>query len=95
MHAPDFVGAARGLLRHCLAWTEDPEASIELRLYARNLILTCSLNMPIWFGLPVGVAKSLRKSFQTFFRSTGLRSPELRNRLICAASFKGVRWTGR
>jgi len=32
-------------------------------LYARNSILMSSLNMPLWFGLPHGLARSLRRSF--------------------------------
>jgi len=32
-------------------------------LYARNSILMSSLNMPIWFGLAHGLARSLRRSF--------------------------------
>jgi GT2 family glycosyltransferase len=31
-------------------------------LYARNAILMSSLNMPLWFGLPHGLARSLRRS---------------------------------
>ena len=32
-------------------------------LYARNSVLMSSLNMPLWFGLPHGLARSLRRSF--------------------------------
>lgn len=32
-------------------------------LYARNSILMSSLNMPLWFGLPHGLARSVRRSF--------------------------------
>lgn len=32
-------------------------------LYARNSILMSSLNMPLWMGLPHGLARSLRRSF--------------------------------
>jgi GT2 family glycosyltransferase len=32
-------------------------------LYARNGILMSSLNLPLWFGLPHGLARSLRRSF--------------------------------
>jgi GT2 family glycosyltransferase len=32
-------------------------------LYARNSILMSSLNMPLWVGLPHGLARSLRRSF--------------------------------
>lgn len=32
-------------------------------LYARNGLLMSSLNMPLWFGLPHGLARSLRRSF--------------------------------
>jgi len=35
-------------------------------LYARNSILMSSLNMPLWFGLPHGLARSLRRSFFQF-----------------------------
>jgi GT2 family glycosyltransferase len=31
-------------------------------LYARNSILMSSLNMPFWFGLPLGLARSVRRS---------------------------------
>jgi GT2 family glycosyltransferase len=31
-------------------------------LYARNGVLMSSLNMPLWFGLPHGLARSLRRS---------------------------------
>ncbi len=31
-------------------------------LYARNSILMSSLNMPLWFGLPHGLARSIRRS---------------------------------
>jgi GT2 family glycosyltransferase len=31
-------------------------------LYARNGILMSSLNMPLWFGLPHGLARSIRHS---------------------------------
>lgn len=33
------------------------------RLYARNLVLLHTLNMPLWLGLPVGIARSLRRLF--------------------------------
>ena len=32
-------------------------------LYARNGILMSSLNLPLWFGLPHGLARSVRRSF--------------------------------
>ncbi len=32
-------------------------------LYARNSVLMSSLNMPLWFGLPHGLARSVRRSF--------------------------------
>jgi len=32
-------------------------------LYARNSILMSSLNMPLWLGLPHGLARSVRRSF--------------------------------
>ena len=32
-------------------------------LYARNSILMSSLNMPLWLGLPQGLARSVRRSF--------------------------------
>lgn len=32
-------------------------------LYARNSILMSSLNLPLWFGLPHGLARSIRRSF--------------------------------
>jgi GT2 family glycosyltransferase len=32
-------------------------------LYARNSLLMSSLNMPLWLGLPHGLARSLRRSF--------------------------------
>jgi GT2 family glycosyltransferase len=32
-------------------------------LYARNSILMSSLNMPLWFGVPHGLLKSVRRSF--------------------------------
>jgi GT2 family glycosyltransferase len=32
-------------------------------LYARNGILMSSLNMPLWFGLPHGLFRSIRRSF--------------------------------
>jgi GT2 family glycosyltransferase len=35
-------------------------------LYARNSILMSSLNMPLWYGLPHGLARSVRRSF--YFR---------------------------
>ena len=35
------------------------------RLYARNGILVHSLNLPLWFGLPLGVVKSLKWCFHT------------------------------
>jgi glycosyltransferase involved in cell wall biosynthesis len=31
-------------------------------LYARNAILMSTLNMPLWFGLPVGLARSVKRS---------------------------------
>jgi GT2 family glycosyltransferase len=32
-------------------------------LYARNSILLSSLNLPVWMGLPHGLARSIRRSF--------------------------------
>jgi GT2 family glycosyltransferase len=32
-------------------------------LYARNVLLLHTMNMPLWLGLPVGVARSMRRLF--------------------------------
>lgn len=32
-------------------------------LYAKNAVLLSSLNMPVWFGIPHGLARSVRRSF--------------------------------
>ncbi len=35
------------------------------RLYARNALLLSSMNMPLWWGLPIGMVRSLRRSRTT------------------------------
>jgi len=59
-------------------------------LYARNSILMSSLNMPLWFGLPHGLARSVRRSF---FRRRNLW-PKLRG-TISGISLSLSLWANR